>query len=71
MFWNETATHRSTHIANDTVVDTTTVTEYKTPNTDTFKFSVDPAKPGSDGSAIVNISGDSSNPKPSWGMTIS
>ena len=71
MFWNETATHRSTHIVNNKVVVTTEITEYKTPNTDTFKYSMDSAKPGADGSAIVNLSGDSTNPKPSWGMTIS
>lgn len=71
MFWNETATHRSTHIVDGKVVDTTKITEYKTPNTDTFKYSMDLAKPESDGSAIVHLSGDSVKPAPSWGMTIS
>jgi len=71
MFWNQTATHRSTHIVDGKVVDTTTITKYDTPDTDTFKYKMDEPKQSATGSVIVNKSGDDSDPKPSWGFTLS
>ena len=38
MSYDEARAHRSTHIVNDKVVDTTNVVDYKTKNTSTFDF---------------------------------
>ena len=68
--YDESKPHRSTHEVNGVVVDTTTTVEYKIPRTDTFKFKKNVSTPQGTKSVIVNESGDSENPKPSWGFTL-
>ena len=77
--YNESKPHRSSHIVDDVVVDTTVAKTYvETGNPlpqNAFKFA-DPIDHNNEkgnhanGSVIVHQSGDTNSPIPMWGMTI-